>query len=198
MGRQKKIKPTIEEIKPISLTAKQEAYCQAFIETNDKSASYRIAYDADAMNVNTVNTKAWELHKNGAIRDRITILQNELRERNKTKIDDVLGILSDMLKFDIAAIYDENGKLKPIQEIPRAHREMITSVKVYEEFMNIAGQREKIGEVKEVKILNKLDVIEKFMKHLGAYEKDNIQKAGILNPAEKQELLSKILAKAKK
>jgi len=198
MGRPKKIKAP-EEIKPIpSLTPKQEAYCQAFIQTNDKSASYRIAYDADAMNINTVNVKAWELHSNGKITDRITILQNELRERNKIKIDDVLGVLADMIKFDIAEIYDDEGRLKPIKEIPKHHREMISSVKVYEDFMNIGGQREKVGETKEVKILNKLDVIEKFMKHLGAYEKDNQQKAMVLNIDDKKELLAKILQKAKK
>lgn len=196
MARPKKIKAI--EVKETTLTAKQEAYCQAFVEMNDKSAAYREAYDADSMNVNTVNTKAWELHRNGAITDRIAILQDELRQRNKIKIDDVLGILADMVKFDIAEIYDESGRLKSIHDIPKAHREMIGSVKVYEEYMTIAGQKELIGEVKEVKLLNKLDVIEKFMKHLGAYEKDNQQKSGMLSVDEKQILLAKILDKAKK
>ena len=161
----------------MELTEKQEAFCQAYIQFGNKSEAYRIAYDADAMNQNSVNVKACELFKDGKITVRIEELQKEIRERNKVKIDDVLGKLADMINFDIAEIYDDEGRLKPIKDIPKPHREMINSVKVYEDFMNIGGQREKIGETKEVKILNKLDVIEKFMKHLGGYEKDNAQKA---------------------
>lgn len=167
----------------MSLTEKQERFCQAYIEFGDKSKAYRYAYDADAMNINTVYVKAHELFKEDKITVRIEELQKEIRERNKVKIDDVLGKLADMINFDIAEIYDDEGRLKPIKDIPKPHREMISSVKVYEDFMTIAGQREKIGETKEVKILNKLDVIEKFMKHLGAYEKDNIQKKTEINNA---------------
>lgn len=160
----------------MELTEKQERFCQAYIELSDKSKAYRVAYDADAMNSNSVAVAAQEVFKNPNVTLRIEELQKELRERNKVKIDDVIGYLADMIKFDIAEIYEEDGRMKSIHDIPKPHREMISSVKVYEDFMNIDGQREKIGETKEVRLLNKLDVIEKFMKHFGAYEKDNGQK----------------------
>ena len=180
----------------MELTEKQERFCQAYIEFGNKSEAYRIAYDADAMNSNSVAVAAQEVFRNPNVSLRIEQLQSEARERNKVKIDDVLGYLADMIKFDIAEIYDENGRLKSIHEIPKPHREMIASVKVYEEFMNVAGQRECIGEVKEIKLLNKLDVIEKFMKHFGGYEKDNQQrkessapniKVTIVKPLEEDE-----------
>lgn len=161
----------------MALTEKQEAFCQFYIEFGNKSQAYRQAYDADAMNANTVHVKACELFKDGNVTVRIEELQKEARERNKVKIDDVLGYLADMIKFDIAEIYEEDGRMKSIHDIPKAHREMISSVKVYEDFMNIDGQREKIGETKEVRLLNKLDVIEKFMKHFGGYKEDNNQKS---------------------
>jgi len=163
----------------MELTEKQERFCQAYIEFGEKGRAYRDAFDADAMNSNSVAVEANKLFKDPKITLRVKELQDEIRERNKVKIDDVLGVLADMIKFDIAEIYDENGRLKSIHDIPKPHREMIGSVKVYEEFMNVAGQRELIGEVKEVKLLNKLDVIEKFMKHLGGYEKDNQQKSQV-------------------
>jgi len=172
MGRPKKIK-AIEEN---TLTEKQEKFCQAYIEFGNKSEAYRQAYDADAMNTNSVRVAANEVFNVPNVSLRIAELQKELRERNKVKIDDVLGYLADMIKFDIAEVYDENGKMKSIHDIPKPHREMISSVKVYQDFLNIDGQKELIGETKEVRILNKLDVIEKFMKHFGAYEKDNQQK----------------------
>lgn len=156
----------------MALTVKQEAYCQAFIELGDKSAAYRHAYDAEEMNKNTVNTRAWELHKESEVTARIEELQSEIRERNKIKIDDVLSILTDMIKFDISELYDENDNLKSIKDIPKEHRQMISSLKTD----HIYGGKEIIGETKEIKTLNKLDVIEKFMKHLGGYKEDNSQK----------------------
>lgn len=161
----------------MALTEKQERFCQAYIEFGDKGKAYRDAYDADAMNSNSVSVEANTMFKDPKITLRVEELQNEARERNKVKIDDVLGYLSDMIKFDIAEIYQEDGSLKSIHDIPKPHREMINSIKVYEDFANIGGEREKVGETKEVRLLNKLDVIEKFMKHFGGYEKDNKQKS---------------------
>lgn len=160
----------------MELTEKQERFCQAYIEFGEKGRAYRDAFDADAMNSNSVAVEANKLFKDPKITLRVKELQDEIRERNKVKIDDVLGVLADMIKFDIAEIYDENGRLKSIHDIPKQHREMISSVKVYEEYITVSGQRELMGETKEVRLLNKLDVVEKFMKHLGAYEKDNNQK----------------------
>lgn len=160
----------------LELTDKQEKYCQAYVRLNDKSAAYREAYDADAMNSNTVNVKACELHKVGNVTVRIDELQAEIRERNKINIDDVLSVLTDMIKFDISEIYDNQDRLKSIHDIPKQHRQMITSLKTYEEYSGSGMTKELIGYTKEVKTLNKLDVIEKFMKHLGGYEKDNTQK----------------------
>jgi len=156
----------------MELTDKQEAFCQSYVELNDRSAAYRVAYDAEAMNSNSVRVAAHEVFNNPNVTLRIEELQSEIRDRNKIKIDDVLSVLTDMIKFDISELYDENDNLKSIHEIPKAHRQMISSVKSD----HLYGGKEIIGETKEIKTLNKLDVIEKFMKHLGGYEKDNGQK----------------------
>jgi len=165
----------INDFKIMKLTEKQEAFCQAYIENSNKNEAYRVAYDADSMGANSVNVAAQELFKNPIITLRIEELQNEIRERNKIKIDDVLSVLTDMIKFDISELYDENDNLKSIHDIPKAHRQMISSLKIFEEFQGMGAAKEFIGNTKEIKTLNKLDVIEKFMKHLGGYEKDNKQ-----------------------
>jgi len=156
----------------MALTEKQERFCQAYIELDNKSRAYRVAYDADAMNENSVAVAAQEAFKNPNVSLRIEELQNEIKERNKIKIDDVLSVLTDMIKFDISELYDENDNLKSIHDIPKRHRQMISSMKTD----HLYGGKEIIGETKEIKTLNKLDVIEKFMKHLGGYEVDNKQK----------------------
>lgn len=161
----------------MEITDKQKAFCHAYVELNDKNKAYRQAYDADAMNSNSVNVAAQEVFKNPTVTLYIEQLQSELRERNKIKIDDVIGVLADMIRFDISELYDENDNLKSIHDIPKSHRQMIASIKSD----HLYGGKEIIGETKEVKTLNKLDVIEKFMKHLGGYEKDNKQKSIEIN-----------------
>lgn len=156
----------------MSLTVKQEAFAQAYIELGDKSSAYRSAYDAESMNPNSIAVAAQEVFRNPNVSLRIEELKEEIRERNKIKIDDVLEVLSDMIKFDISELYDENDRLKSIHDIPKAHRQMISSLKIEE----LYNDNFPIGQVKEVKTLNKLDVIEKLMKHLGGYEKDNQQR----------------------
>ena len=93
----------------MELTEKQERFCQAYIEFGEKGRAYRDAFDAEAMNSNSVAVEANKLFKDPKITLRVKELQDEIRERNKVKIDDVLGVLADMIKFDIAEIYDENG-----------------------------------------------------------------------------------------
>jgi len=162
----------------MELTAKQESYCQNYVVCGNQSTAYRLAYDAEDMNSNTVAVKACELHANGNISVRIKELQQETWERNKASIDELVNVLSGMVRFDIAELYDENGNLLPIKEMPLIARQMISELTSDE--IRLSGSV--IGEVKKVKTIAKLDAVEKLMKHLGGYEKDNKQKAVLVEP----------------
>ena len=72
------------------LTPKQEAFCQAYIETGNASEAYRKAYAADRMKPESVNRKAKELLENGKITARIAALQGEHRQRHNITVDDLL------------------------------------------------------------------------------------------------------------
>lgn len=160
----------------IDLTPKQEKFCNEYIRTGNKSEAYRLAYDARNMADETINREAHELYNNPKITTRIKELRKELAERNKITLDEVVQHISKIALFDIAECYDENQRLKPIQEIPKEIRTAITGIKVYEDKFNTQGDNIVMGETKELKIINKLDAFEKLMKHLGGYEKDNSQK----------------------
>lgn len=116
--------------------------------------------------------KISKLMKMDKIRIRINELRNELAERNRVTIDELVTNLAEMIRFDPIDLYDEDGKLKRIQNMPRVARQMITSIDSMEEFVNIGGESIHVGTTKKVKFYNKLDAIEKLMRHLGAYEKD--------------------------
>lgn len=158
------------------LTEKQEKYCQMYLVSGNQAAAYRVAYDADAMNVNTVYSEACRLHANPKITTRIKELQQEAYERNKVTLDEMIQTLAGMVRFDIADLYDEEGKLLPLRQMPLAARQMINQLDSDELFTIIDGHREVIGFTKKIRTYNKLDAVEKLMKHLGGYEKDNLQR----------------------
>src|SRR4051812_43539167 len=59
------------------LTPKQEAFCLAYLKTGNASEAYRQAYDVADMTERTIQKRAGELLKNGAVTGRMTGLQQK-------------------------------------------------------------------------------------------------------------------------
>lgn len=166
----------------MNLTDKQENYCQHYVICGNQSAAYRLAYDADSMNVHTVAQEACRLHANPDITARIKVIQREAYERNKITIDELVQSLAGMVRFDIADCYSDEGTLLPLRQMPLAARQMINQLDVDESYDYVDGEKIFTGYVKKVRTINKLDAIEKLMKHLGGYERDNNQKQTVIMP----------------
>lgn len=160
-----------------NLTIKQENFCQAYIKLGDKSAAYREAYSTSKMKPETVNRNSFQLFNDNKIATRIELLQKEASSRNKIEIDELLIALAGMVRFDVAELYDERGALKNIHDMSLSARQMITQLDTFELY---GKDGNKLGETKKIRTITKLDAVEKLMKHLGAYEKDNRQKETIV------------------
>lgn len=65
----------------MTLTAKQEAFCQAIADGMNQSDAYRKAYDAEEMKPITVIKRASELMANGDIAGRVASLRAKLEEK---------------------------------------------------------------------------------------------------------------------
>lgn len=163
------------------LTEKQEKYCQAYLICGNQSAAYRIAFDAEDSNVNTVAVEACRLHANPNVTLRIDELRKEAYERNKMTVDEVLHGMAEMARFDIADLYDENGVLLPLHKMPKTARQMIEGIDVDELYVTIDGKREIVGQTKKVRLARRSDAIERFMKHFGQYKENNQQKQPVNN-----------------
>ena len=85
------------------LTLKQEAFCQAYIETGNASEAYRTAYAADKMKTESVNRKAKELLDNGKIAARIAELQGEIKKRHNVTVDSLLNELEEARQAALGA-----------------------------------------------------------------------------------------------
>jgi len=79
------------------------------------------------MKPETIHSKASILASEDKVRARIKELQSQAIERNKATLDEVLMVLADIIRFDPAEMYDENGNLLPINKMPKKVRLCIQS-----------------------------------------------------------------------
>lgn len=70
-----------------SLTAKQEAFAQKYVETGVASEAYRFAYDADGMKDEAIWVNASKLLKHAKVALRIAELRESHQERHDMSID---------------------------------------------------------------------------------------------------------------
>jgi len=194
------------------LTIKQEAFCQAYIRTGDKSAAYREAYSSEKMKAETINRKAFDLFNNGNVRARISDLQDKVALIAEEKFQitaeamlrhlDILrnARIDEYITFTYERVMtigeDENAEpvfreeprmiFKPFEELTKEQLMCIESIK-----------QNRYGEI-ELKLHGKEWSIEKINKHIGFYEKDNTQKANLLVPEERTSRLEQLRAKLNK
>lgn len=78
----------------MKLTAKQDAFCLAYIESGNASEAYRKSYNSKNMKPETVNRKANELMTNGKITARLEQLRKPVRERAQITLESHLERLN--------------------------------------------------------------------------------------------------------
>lgn len=87
----------------MSLTQKQEKFCQAYIETGNASEAYRTAYAADKMKPEAVHVKASELLSNGKVTVRVAELKAEVRARHDVTVDSLIRELEEARQAALTA-----------------------------------------------------------------------------------------------
>ena len=102
----------------MTLTAKQEKFCQGVAKGLTYSDAYRKAYDADKMKAETINRKAKELIDNGKIAARIDKLKQRALKRYDLTVDDIISELEEareiarVTKTSAAMVSASMGKAK--------------------------------------------------------------------------------------
>lgn len=86
-----------------SLTIKQEAFCQAYIETGNASEAYRKAYAADKMKPEAIHVQASKLLDNPKIALRVSELQGEIKERHNVTVDSLILELEEARRAALTA-----------------------------------------------------------------------------------------------
>lgn len=127
-------------------------------------------------------------------------LRKDAIDRNKASLDEVLIVLADIIRFDPKEMYDEDGNLLSIHQMPKKVRMCIQSFEVEEGLpsMGVGAEGISVGNIvtKKVKHYDKLSSVEKLMRHLGGYRLDNEQKAiNIFQPDDRQSRIEQLKSK---
>jgi phage terminase small subunit len=91
----------------MSLTAKQEAFCIAYLKTGNASEAYRRSYDAAGMSTPSINRKAKELLDNGKITARLAVLREPVIQKAQITLERHLADLESLR--DMAKLAEKYG-----------------------------------------------------------------------------------------
>lgn len=159
----------------MALTPKQNAFIGEYLkDLNGTQAAIRAGYSA-----HTAESQAARLLGNVKVR---TVLDEALKRRaarTEVKADDILRELARVALTDIGQAFDDEGRLRPLKDIPEDVRRAIAGIEVEELYEWENKERVNIGRVRKVKFWDKTRGLELLGKHFKLYT-EKIEHSGSL------------------
>lgn len=153
-----------------NLTTKQEKFAQLVAEGKTYADAYQGAYNVgEKTTKNSIYVKSSRLMDEAKIQLRVHELKQEVLERNKATLDEVLTEMAKWLRFDPIKLFNDDFSIKQIDELPEDVRKCIASFEVLESFSGTGEKRKVTGQIKKVKLIDKRATADMFMKRFGAY-----------------------------
>lgn len=141
----------------------------------------------------TAYSQGQRLLKDVEIKQRLEHRQEKLARKYELTTEAVIAELAKIVHFDPRRALDENGAVLPVHLWPDDVAAAIASFEVSEERDDKGNP---IGQTKKLRVFDKNAAIEKAMKHLGLFEKDNLQRSGVQDLTD--ERLDQMLARLAK
>lgn len=155
----------------MTLTQKQEMFCNYYLECGNASEAYRRAYCCEKMKPEIINIKACELLGNGKVAVRVRELQAALQARSDLNKDEAVNILTNIARANVVDMLEikrtKNYRvflIKDLSKLPVHFQIAIQSVKSTDKGF-------------EVKMYSKIDALDRLSKMMGwdAPEKQEIK-----------------------
>lgn len=160
------------------LEPRQKRFCQEYIiDLNATRAAIRAGYAP-----NSAQQQSSDLMSKPLVELEIQRLMDKRAAKLEIKAEDVLREVMRLAMVDIAGLFDDNGKLRPINEIPEDTRRAIAAVEV-EELLH-AGGSVQVGWSKKIKLWDKVKSLELLGKHLKLF-KDQLEISGTIKIADR-------------
>ena len=159
-------------------TQLNKTFAWEFVRTNSGMQAYLNATQQTAVTPKDrvrASVKAQQMLSRPQVRKYLQTIRDEQR----IGVTEIVDELAQIIRFDVADMLNDDGTVKPINQMPETARKMIAGLEVSELWMGRGKNKEQYGVVKKIKFLSKMDAIEKAMKHLGGYKEDNDQKKAV-------------------
>ena len=151
------------------MTDAQKRFCDEYLIELNATKAYKVAYP-NCKKDETASAAGSRMLGNVKVQEYIQEQQKEREKRTKVTQDMIVNELAKIAFLDISNLYNENGGLKNIQDIDENTRRAISSLETFEEFEGYGEDREKVGDTKKVKLIDKTKALELLGKHLGMFK----------------------------
>lgn len=159
---------TLEELED-NLSNLQVSFCKQYIiHFNGARAAKEAGY-----NTVNYNRQAFECLRNPIIKKYIELSQKKLADHFQISQERLIRELSNIAFFNLADLFDDDGKLLAPTRIPRHASAAITEIK--ERVVQKLDGGETVID-RQYKISRREQALDMLMKHLGLYAKDNEQR----------------------
>ena len=158
--------------KPAGLSVKQRLFVAEYLkDRNATQAAIRAGYSAD-----TAYSQGGRLLKHVEVQAQIEQFVSKAEEKAGLTIERTLREVARLAYFDPRKLLNDDGSPKPITELDDDTAACLAGLDIQEQFEGSGADRVFVGYVKKYKIADKNSALDKAMKHLGLFEKDNAQK----------------------
>jgi phage terminase small subunit len=171
---------TVEEVTSEidnDLSPQHDLFCREYIidEPSNQTRAYMRAYPQSSYGAAAVS--AHELLKNPKIIERIGILREDRNKRLEIRADKILRRIEARAGADIRDFHNENGSLKNIGDLDYDTAIAIQSIEIVELFEGRGENREQIGYVKKIKLVDGKSCDELLGRHLKLFT-DKVELSG--------------------
>lgn len=173
------------------MTNAQKRFCDEYLVDLNATRAYKVAYP-NTKKEETASSNGSRMLRNDKVQKYISEKIKEREKRTEVTQDMVIQELAKIAFLDIRKLYTENGQLKNIADIDSDVAGAISSLETLEEYDGYGDNREKIGDTKKVKVLDKTKALELLGRHLGMFN-DKLD-VNIKEKEEKKNAISDILS----
>ena len=158
------------------MTDAQKRFCDEYLIDLNATRAYKVAYPKIKKD-HTATVNGNRLLTFADIKKYISDKIKEREKRTEVTQDKVIQELAKIAFADIRSLYNDSGELKNIKEIDNDIAGAIISLETLEEYEGYGDNREKVGDTRKVKLLDKTKALELLGKHLGMF-RDKIEVGG--------------------
>ena len=157
------------------LTAKRVKFIQEYlVDMNATQAAIRSGYSAKR-----ADAIGYDLLRITEVQEALAIARQELSAKTGVTPEKVIEGFARGAFFDLADLYDKNGYLKNVHEIPEKARVALAGIEVEELFEGRGESREHIGRVRKVKLSSRHQNLDSLAKHFGLYDADRSNQVNV-------------------